>query len=129
VVCTPVGSEPLKKIIFETVALKKGMENSLFFFGQRGKAKECTDCLESTYFHLSFPKGVEHAPGHVITPTFCANKMLRGFEHAHLSKEAKGKFEHFLGQTHLRSGEKRSRETKLKPFFRCTCSRGSGANF
>jgi hypothetical protein len=63
------------------------MENSLFF-GQWGKAKECTDYLESTCFHLSFPKGLKHAPDHVMTPNLSSNKKLRGVEHAHFEKKA-----------------------------------------
>jgi hypothetical protein len=37
-----MGSEPLKKNNFETVALKRGNENSLFSLGSGGKQKECT---------------------------------------------------------------------------------------
>jgi hypothetical protein len=65
------------------------MKKFIIPVGQQGKAKECTDCLESTYFHLSFPEGLKHAPDYVTMPIFSANKKLRGFEHAHFENEAK----------------------------------------
>jgi hypothetical protein len=56
----------------------------------------------------------------VTTPILSANKKLRGFEHAYFGRrrKRKGRFEHFLGHTHLRHGEKKSREKeKLKDLF------------
>jgi hypothetical protein len=39
-------------------------------------------------FRLNFLKGVIHAPGHVTTLFFSANKKLRGFEHALLKQRS-----------------------------------------
>jgi hypothetical protein len=61
----------------------------MFSFGQWGKAKKNVLTTQNPpVFRLNFPKGVIHAPGHVTTLFFPANKKLRGFEHALLKQRS-----------------------------------------
>jgi phosphoglycerol transferase MdoB-like AlkP superfamily enzyme len=82
-----MGSESLKK---ERKKLKLLLERRWgihCFLGGMRKQKNVLTVHESTYSYLSFPKGLEHAPDHVMTPTLLSNKKLRGIEHAHFEKK------------------------------------------
>jgi hypothetical protein len=59
-------------------------EKSISLWGVRESKKNAPTAKNPPVFSLNFPKGVEHAPDHVITPIFSSNKKLQGFEHAHL---------------------------------------------
>jgi hypothetical protein len=86
-----MGSEPLKRNNFETVTgTLNGECKFIVLFWAVGESKKNAQITKNPpVFHLNFLKGVEHTPGHVTTPNLSANKKLQGFEHAHLSKEAK----------------------------------------